>query len=634
MLIDMKYPKLNFKLSIFSLIITLLLPTIILISLPGGMIDTLIVFSFISSFLLLVIMLENDQPLKVTFLPTIVLLLTTFRLLLSIATTRNIIANDDVGQVIETVGNTVMGGNLISGLLIFTIITIVQFLVVTKGGERVAEVGARFSLDAMPGRQMTIDGDLKAGLISPHQAQRLRSELSTENKLFGSLDGAMKFIKGDAIAGILISFVNLFGGIYVGINQFNLTFSDSIAKFSVLTIGDGLVSQIPSLILSLACGVYLTRIKGADDSSTSFSSQLFSQIKSFWKSLITIGFLLLVIGILNYNLIYVFFPFALSCLLFGFYLRKNYIGTNVLLNTLDQDGNGVFKPLMIVLKNHYDECLIHEQIKNIQESLWLHDKNIGLPKIRHTVNLDCDMEIYISDILVYRYDNNFIPEGGLVEILVDHCFVKNSKREQNLNEIIRYFLRSQLITNYNIQHTQNIIDELGSESDVLKSEIDSAIGLTRVHEVIKQMIQYPEFYLDRINFFESLLYWARIDGEPKNWFIRIRPKARYEITKRLVNNSSYINFLIIDTITTENIQRYVMGEWDDTDALLSLQSNLRKSIINYVRSLKSMPVVVVNDNELHYVKQFFQQVMSTLPICGSNDVVDSEFISSSYNNIF
>ncbi|GIB52558.1 type III secretion protein [Vibrio cholerae] len=527
-----------------------------------------------------------------------------------------------------------MGGNLISGLLIFTIITIVQFLVVTKGGERVAEVGARFSLDAMPGRQMTIDGDLKAGLISPHQAQRLRSELSTENKLFGSLDGAMKFIKGDAIAGILISFVNLFGGIYVGINQFNLTFSDSIAKFSVLTIGDGLVSQIPSLILSLACGVYLTRIKGADDSSTSFSSQLFSQIKSFWKSLITIGFLLLVIGILNYNLIYVFFPFALSCLLFGFYLRKNYIGTNVLLNTLDQDGNGVFKPLMIVLKNHYDECLIHEQIKNIQESLWLHDKNIGLPKIRHTVNLDCDMEIYISDILVYRYDNNFIPEGGLVEILVDHCFVKNSKREQNLNEIIRYFLRSQLITNYNIQHTQNIIDELGSESDVLKSEIDSAIGLTRVHEVIKQMIQYPEFYLDRINFFESLLYWARIDGEPKNWFIRIRPKARYEITKRLVNNSSYINFLIIDTITTENIQRYVMGEWDDTDALLSLQSNLRKSIINYVRSLKSMPVVVVNDNELHYVKQFFQQVMSTLPICGSNDVVDSEFISSSYNNIF
>jgi len=176
-----------------SVIIAFTLPTIILFTLPGVVIDLFILISFISSVLLLVIMLENDQPLRVTFLPTIVLLLTTFRLLLSIATTRNIIANEDVGNVIETVGEFVMGGNLISGLLIFIIITIVQFLVVTKGGERVAEVGARFSLDALPGRQMTIDGDLKSGLITGEQAQKLRADLSTENRLFGSLDGAMKF---------------------------------------------------------------------------------------------------------------------------------------------------------------------------------------------------------------------------------------------------------------------------------------------------------------------------------------------------------------------------------------------------------------------------------------------------------
>ncbi|ENM3901254.1 FHIPEP family type III secretion protein, partial [Vibrio cholerae] len=266
-----------------SVIITLLLPTIILVTLPGVVIDSLIILSFISSILLLVIMLENDQPLRVTFLPTVVLLLTTFRLLLSIATTRNIIANEDVGHVIETVGEFVMGGNLISGLLIFVIITIVQFLVVTKGGERVAEVGARFSLDALPGRQMTIDGDLKSGLISGEQAQKLRADLSTENKLFGSLDGAMKFVKGDSIAGILISLVNLFGGIYVGINQFDLSLSESVSRFSVLTIGDGLVSQIPSLLLSLACGVYLTRIKGVEEDSKPFIGQLMTQIRSFWK---------------------------------------------------------------------------------------------------------------------------------------------------------------------------------------------------------------------------------------------------------------------------------------------------------------------------------------------------------------
>ncbi len=266
-----------------SVMIAFLLPTIILVTLPGVVIDFFLMISFVSSALLLVIMLENDQPLKVTFLPTMVLLLTTFRLLLSIATTRNIIANEDVGQVIETVGQFVMGGNLLSGLLIFIIITIVQFLVVTKGGERVAEVGARFSLDALPGKQMTIDGDLKSGLITGEQAQKLRADLGTENKLFGSLDGAMKFVKGDAIAGILISLVNLFGGIYVGINQFELSLADSVSRFSVLTVGDGLVSQIPSLLLSMACGVYLTRIKGSDEESSSFMAQLMLQIRTSGK---------------------------------------------------------------------------------------------------------------------------------------------------------------------------------------------------------------------------------------------------------------------------------------------------------------------------------------------------------------
>ncbi len=306
-----------------SVVLALLLPTIILFTLPGEVIDAFILLSFISSALLMIIMLENDEPLKVTFLPTVVLLLTTFRLLLSIATTRNIIANEDVGDVIETVGQFVMGGNLVSGLLIFVIITIVQFLVVTKGGERVAEVGARFSLDALPGRQMTIDGDLKSGLITGEQAQTLRANLSTENKLFGSLDGAMKFVKGDSIAGILISLVNLFGGIYVGINQFELSLSDSISRFSVLTIGDGLVSQIPSLLLSMACGVYLTRIKGAEEESRPFISQLMAQIGSFWKSLLMIASVVFILGLLNGELLYVCFPLAAICALLAYVLRRH-----------------------------------------------------------------------------------------------------------------------------------------------------------------------------------------------------------------------------------------------------------------------------------------------------------------------
>lgn len=220
----------------------------------------------------------------------------------------------------------------------------------TKGGERVAEVGARFSLDALPGKQMTIDGDLKSGLISGEQAQKLRADLGTENKLFGSLDGAMKFVKGDAIAGILISLVNLFGGIYVGINQFDLSLSESVKRFSVLTIGDGLVSQIPSLLLSMACGVYLTRIKGSEDESSSFMSQMMAQIRTFWKSLLVVGVVIMLIGLLNPTLMYVCLPLAVLCVVMALLLWKKN-GNNSVAVKFEPEGSGVFESLKFVFRD-------------------------------------------------------------------------------------------------------------------------------------------------------------------------------------------------------------------------------------------------------------------------------------------
>ncbi|MEW4557015.1 FHIPEP family type III secretion protein, partial [Vibrio cholerae] len=418
-----------------SVMIAFLLPTIILVTLPGVVIDFFLMISFVSSALLLVIMLENDQPLKVTFLPTMVLLLTTFRLLLSIATTRNIIANEDVGQVIETVGQFVMGGNLLSGLLIFIIITIVQFLVVTKGGERVAEVGARFSLDALPGKQMTIDGDLKSGLITGEQAQKLRADLGTENKLFGSLDGAMKFVKGDAIAGILISLVNLFGGIYVGINQFELSLADSVSRFSVLTVGDGLVSQIPSLLLSMACGVYLTRIKGSDEESSSFMAQLMLQIRTFWKSLLVIGGIIIVLGITNSNLLYVCLPLAVLCAALAIWLWKKE-DSKVATSSFEPQGHGLFESLKFVFREAQYQHLIQRNVENKEKSLW--GQALGSPAVMVDPTLDCDLKVYISDIEMYSYKN--AEPGSVIEILNDELLVASNDVASNLNHIVSYFI--------------------------------------------------------------------------------------------------------------------------------------------------------------------------------------------------
>ena len=607
-----------------SVIIALLLPTIILVTLPGGVIDAFILVSFISSALLLVIMLENDEPLKVTFLPTVVLLLTTFRLLLSIATTRNIIANEDVGDVIETVGEFVMGGNLISGLLIFVIITIVQFLVVTKGGERVAEVGARFSLDALPGRQMTIDGDLKSGLITGEKAQKMRADLSTENKLFGSLDGAMKFVKGDSIAGILISLVNLFGGIYVGINQFDLSLSESVSRFSVLTIGDGLVSQIPSLLLSMACGVYLTRIKGSEEESSSFTRQLMTQIGSFWKSLLVIGGVILVLGILNSNLLYVCVPLSFLCIFVAFLLwRKQEQPAGTM--SFEPTGSGLYESLKFVLRDNAHQVVVQRRVEDIERVLW--GQALGTPAIDFNSQMESDIEVYISDICVFKFNQD--QSQDMIEVLGDEVFLRQEDVIVNVSSIANYFLRKRMVEKYNLQYTSNIIEGLAAQSEVMKNEIDSAIGLNRVHDVLKEMIRAPEFYLDRVSFFEALIYWSRVESEPKNWLTRIRSQARYEITSRLLAGEEGIHVALLTPEITEAIESYVMGEIEDVDRLLEIQQGLRKEILRLTTQYGRKPVLIVNDNEINPVKAFFQQVMTTLLICSHGDITDQAYVSSS-----
>ncbi|MDN4719566.1 FHIPEP family type III secretion protein [Vibrio parahaemolyticus] len=607
-----------------SVVLALLLPTIILFTLPGEVIDAFILLSFISSALLMIIMLENDEPLKVTFLPTVVLLLTTFRLLLSIATTRNIIANEDVGDVIETVGQFVMGGNLVSGLLIFVIITIVQFLVVTKGGERVAEVGARFSLDALPGRQMTIDGDLKSGLITGEQAQTLRANLSTENKLFGSLDGAMKFVKGDSIAGILISLVNLFGGIYVGINQFELSLSESISRFSVLTIGDGLVSQIPSLLLSMACGVYLTRIKGAEEESKPFISQFMTQISAFWKSLLMIACVVFMLGMLNVELLYVCLPLAAICALLAHVLRRQQLVPEGL-TSFEAQGSGLFESLKFVVREDHHQGVIYQRLKSLEEALW--GQAPGAPAMIVDEASEYDLEVYIADICTYRFRHE--TAGEVVEIMNDGFFIRHDSVAENLSQVVSYFLRRRLIEKYNLQFTSNVVEGLAKQSEVMKREIDSAIGLNRVHDVLKEMLRAPEFFLDRISFFEALIYWSRIESDPKNWLNRIRAQARYEITSRLMNSTNQIHVVLLPPEITEQIEWFVSGEVEDINQMIAVQQGLRQELLRLTALYRCLPTLVVNDSEVNMVKSFFYQVVSTLPVCSHGDIADSSCVATS-----
>ena len=237
---------------------------LMILPLPRLMIDTLVAINMCIGVLLVLMGIYVSSALQFSAFPSVLLISTLFRLALSVATTRMILLHGDAGAIIDTFGNLVAGGNLVVGLVVFLIITVVQFLVIAKGAERVAEVGARFTLDAMPGKQLSIDSDLRSGLLDKHEARAKRRELELESKLHGSMDGAMKFVKGDAIAGIVIILVNLLGGLAIGVWQLGMDVDAAMSKYSILTIGDGLVAQIPALLGAMAAGLIVTRSTDSD----------------------------------------------------------------------------------------------------------------------------------------------------------------------------------------------------------------------------------------------------------------------------------------------------------------------------------------------------------------------------------
>ncbi|MGM9993569.1 MAG: flagellar biosynthesis protein FlhA [Candidatus Avigastranaerophilus sp.] len=277
---------------IFLAIFVILLIVLLICELPPIVVNFAISFNITLGILLLMIALYIQRPLELAAFPSIILIGTMFRLVLSIASTRLILAKGEAGEVIDAFGNFVTGGNLVVGFVIFLIITIVQFMVITKGSERIAEVAARFALDAMPGKQMTIDADFNAGLISPEEAVKRREDLQRESNLYGSMDGAMKFVKGDTMAGIIIVIINIVGGLAIGILQNGLQPAEAVQKYTVLTVGDGLAAQLPSLLMAIAAGIVMTRSTAAGGS---LGGDLAGQILNKPSSLIfTIVFLLLI----------------------------------------------------------------------------------------------------------------------------------------------------------------------------------------------------------------------------------------------------------------------------------------------------------------------------------------------------
>ncbi|MDZ7678931.1 MAG: flagellar biosynthesis protein FlhA [Acidimicrobiales bacterium] len=263
------------------------------IPLPTWLLDLLLTINIAAAVLLLLASLNVSRVLDLAVFPSLLLVATLFRLGLNVSSTRLILSRGEAGEVIDAFGNFVIAGSIVVGLVVFLILVIIQFVVITNGATRVAEVGARFTLDAMPGKQMAIDADLNAGVIDDNEARVRRAEIGAEADFYGAMDGASKFVKGDAIAAIIITVVNLIGGLVIGVAQLGLPVGDAVSRYSLLTVGDGLVSQIPALLVSISAGLVVTRAAGESDLGTDVFRQFAAQhhaLKTGGIALIGIGF--------------------------------------------------------------------------------------------------------------------------------------------------------------------------------------------------------------------------------------------------------------------------------------------------------------------------------------------------------
>lgn len=278
-------------LGIAVLMITII--SFMMVPLPSWSLDLLLTTDIALSLMVLMVSLYVDRPLEFSTFPTVLLILTLLRLALNISSTRLILTEADAGKVIETFGSFVIGGNYIVGVLIFIILVVVQFVVITNGAGRISEVAARFTLDAMPGKQMAIDADLNSGLIDENDARQRRVDIQREADFYGSMDGASKFVRGDAIAGIIITMINIVGGIIIGVVQRNMSITQSLERYTILTIGDGLVSQIPAMVIAIGTGILVSRAAGESKLGEKVSQQLLNVP----RGLLVVSFFMLIMGV-------------------------------------------------------------------------------------------------------------------------------------------------------------------------------------------------------------------------------------------------------------------------------------------------------------------------------------------------
>ncbi|ATW29751.1 EscV/YscV/HrcV family type III secretion system export apparatus protein [Candidatus Williamhamiltonella defendens] len=663
------------ELLILALVIMII--AMLIIPLPTYLVDFLIGLNIVISLLVFMGSFYIDRILNFSTFPAVLLITTLFRLALSISTSRLILNDADAGEIVRTFGLFVIGDNLVVGFVIFGIVTIVQFIVITKGAERVAEVAARFSLDAMPGKQMSIDADLKAGVIDSDAAKERRSVLEKESQLYGSFDGAMKFIKGDAIAGIIVIFINFIGGISVGVSQHGMSMSSALSTYTMLTIGDGLVAQIPSLLIAISAGFIVTRVNGDGDN---MGRTMMSQLVSNPFALMVTAGLALTIGFLPGFPLFVFV--ILAGVLSGFFIYKHFFekkkGTEALEKANTKEEDSVFNekhsidsslglignldkvssetvPFIMLVSSSDLEKLENQKLVEHLRSQFFIDYGIRLPNIllRASTTVSKNRAVFLineirAEEFVLQLDLLRIVNSSdelmqlEIETVLDNGTVWVKPEHKETLENMGYQLRSPIDELYHsmaallsrhvseyfgIQETKDMLDKLENKYPDLMKEIMRHATIQRITEVLQRLLSERISVRNMRLIMESLALWMPREKDVISLVEHVRGGlSRYICHKFSVNNelrsivlSSEVEDMIRQGIRNTSGGTFLNLEPAVSDQLMDLFSvNLENLLIDH----KDL-VLLSSVDTRRFVKKFIESRFRDLEVMSFGEISET-----------
>jgi flagellar biosynthesis protein FlhA len=650
---------------------------VLIVPLPPVVLDLFLAVSITISILILMTALFIHAPLEFSAFPTVLLIATMLRLALNLASTRLILSHGHegtaaAGHVIEAFGNFVMGGNFVIGIIVFTILVIVNFVVITKGSGRIAEVAARFHLDAMPGKQMAIDADLSAGLIDETQARKRRKELEDESGFFGAMDGASKFVRGDAIAGLLVVFINVIGGIIIGVAQQNMAFLDAARTYTLLTVGDGLVTQVPALIVSTAAGLLVSKsgVSGAADEA------LMRQLSGYPKALGMAGGVMLLMAVLPGIPMLPFLILGGGASALAFHLNRRNKAAAAEAKVTDSAAVAVpsEEPISSALK--IDDLKIElgyallplvnapdgsdrltEQIKALRRALAL-EMGFVMPAVRILDNVQSDANTYVIKIKEVEagsgklWPSQFMvmdPAGGQVNLPGIHTteptfglpatWVDAAHKEEAavkgytvvdaatvMSTHLTELLKANVADLLSYAEVTKLVKELPKEqSELVKDIVPAQISMSGIQRVLQMLLAERISIRDLSTILEGVADAVAFTRNPAQIVEHVRTRLARQICAQYTTPSGYLPLIALSAKWEQAFADSIIGQGDERT--LAMQPSKLSEFITLIRERfedaareGEAPVLVTSASVRPFVRGIVERFRSQTPVLSQSEI--------------